>query len=823
MKYLFLLLLPLTLAAGSVTVTPKAGNELNLLLTPEETVTLAFRNTGGEAGSVTGEAVVRDAYGKSRKVPVKITVPADGSVEFPLVSPPVLSGCYQVEYNLAAGDSPLAGSFRFARMNPAGPTKEPAAPFLFGMCSHPERGSRDDIRREALAAGLCGVKIVRSDFAWGVIQRKGPDDRNFGIYDYITDSFAAQGVEMAPIIDYEVAWAVAADAKPKNPNAKNNRLRPDYDKFAAYARLLAEHYRGKIRYFEIWNEPDLTGFANFPAEEYMELQRRAYQAIKEVNPETIVMNGGISSAHTNDSGVIRHNNGLFELLLADGGKSFDLFAYHGHGSLKLYIQGLETLKAKGLITPDKPWGWYSNETGLSSARTSELNQAGVLIQKMLTSMEYGAMGFNWYNLREKEKYQIGHHERHFGILTADFQPKPAYVSYNTAAAYFKGAKFLKRLETPAAVSALLFRHRDGDLLLAHWNSEKERLVSLGGVPEEITAIDLFGNEAKYNSSDLLWMRNGLTPAFLKFKGNPDSVLLGESPVKIPEYLTLSPSEPVKVPFILRNPNNQSGSYRIRIVPPAGLTVTPESAETNIASGETKELLFTFETGDEFRNTLTNPASVKVEFGIGGRSEELTIPVCAKPRKGAPLLVLDETALYVPLVASAPGNEHLYYNGKEDLSAEIYLSCRSYFHLRAVVTDDKHHQPEKGKQMYHGDSIQFAVKTPEQRGFWKIGLAHRNDGTSEAVIWNTPEGGDGERLLSRIQLVTSRDEAAKKTIYEVKIPSAMMGIDRRGTIRFSLMINDNDGELRKGFLAATPGIGTGDDESYFLELPVPELQ
>ena len=64
--------------------------------------------------------------------------------------------------------------------------------------------------------------------------------------------------------------------------------------YADYARFMAETFKGKIKAYEIWNEYT-TGFGNpqnQPPEMYAEMLKRAYTAIKEADPDAIVLCGG---------------------------------------------------------------------------------------------------------------------------------------------------------------------------------------------------------------------------------------------------------------------------------------------------------------------------------------------------------------------------------------------------------------------------------------------------------------------------------------------------------------------------------------------------
>jgi hypothetical protein len=60
-----------------------------------------------------------------------------------------------------------------------------------------------------------------------------------------------------------------------------------------------KHYKGKVKYFEIWNEPN--GFwepklgDQYQADQYIELMKECYTRGKEANPEVIIMSAGIGT------------------------------------------------------------------------------------------------------------------------------------------------------------------------------------------------------------------------------------------------------------------------------------------------------------------------------------------------------------------------------------------------------------------------------------------------------------------------------------------------------------------------------------------------
>ena len=63
-----------------------------------------------------------------------------------------------------------------------------------------------------------------------------------------------------------------------------------------YAMAVCEHFKGRVRYWEIWNEPDQDIYWS-PQDgmtAYSELLRKVYPALKKVDPTCRVLLGGLS-------------------------------------------------------------------------------------------------------------------------------------------------------------------------------------------------------------------------------------------------------------------------------------------------------------------------------------------------------------------------------------------------------------------------------------------------------------------------------------------------------------------------------------------------
>jgi hypothetical protein len=147
-----------------------------------------------------------------------------------------------------------------------------------------------------------------------------------------------------------------------------------------------------------------------------------------------------------------------------------------------------------------------------------------------------------------------------------------------------------------------------------------------------------------------------------------------------------------------------------------------------------------------------------------------------------------------------------WTGPQDLSATVtarYNADRLLLH--AEVTDDVFHQTETLGSVWRGDSFQIGVdpgwsRKPDVSHAVEFGLALTADGP-QVYRWTAPAG-----LMPGATLAVRRD--GNTTVYDASLPWKELGVTSISpprTIGFSLILNDNDGENRQGWLAYGGGI------------------
>ena len=108
----------------------------------------------------------------------------------------------------------------------------------------------------------------------------------------------------------------------------------DFQDFVDYAVAVAERYRDRIQYYQVWNEPNLYpewGDQTVNAEAYTELLCRTYDALKAVDPAIVVITGALGPT------VDLSGRNAYDLLYlqrmyqAGAGRCFDILSVQGYG------------------------------------------------------------------------------------------------------------------------------------------------------------------------------------------------------------------------------------------------------------------------------------------------------------------------------------------------------------------------------------------------------------------------------------------------------------------------------------------------------------
>ena len=139
-----------------------------------------------------------------------------------------------------------------------------------------------------------GVSIIREEIRWTSVEpSKG--DFEWGGIDAKVNKIKSYGIDVLLIIDYGNPWASGSD--------DDRYVPPEADKFEIFKKSygdyvyeIVSHYKGKVKYFEIWNEPDIqsTWRPEPNAKQYTELLKEAYTRAKQADQDCVILSAGLS-------------------------------------------------------------------------------------------------------------------------------------------------------------------------------------------------------------------------------------------------------------------------------------------------------------------------------------------------------------------------------------------------------------------------------------------------------------------------------------------------------------------------------------------------
>lgn len=276
-----------------------------------------------------------------------------------------------------------------------------------GGCAGVSDGTRF-VDREVTLAASTGARVIRFDIPWLFVEPQR------GVFrwrraDYIVAKIRAAHLQLHAILAYSPGWAAPSANEP-----------PSADDFAAFARAVARRYRGRIRYYELWNEPDLPRYWNASEAAYVQdVLLPGYRAIKSADRGARVVLAGPSS--TNGQWL----DGIFRL---GGGSAFDIASYHDYVGDERVLTDARTVK-KILVANGRPGvPIWLGEYGVQEAGLKDVVQAS-LIRAVLTRPAPIAVA-EWYELRDDYPMTCCPPApvelETYGLFTHDYRPKASF-------------------------------------------------------------------------------------------------------------------------------------------------------------------------------------------------------------------------------------------------------------------------------------------------------------------------------------------------------------------------------------------------------------
>ncbi|MBN2640290.1 MAG: hypothetical protein JXR78_01415 [Victivallales bacterium] len=542
------------------------------------------------------------------------------------------------------------------------------------------------------------------------------------------------------------------------------KSREAIEAFAGFCEYVVQKYKGKCYLYKIWNEWDRGGGVSREfrgqgdAASYVRLAAAAYPRMKAVDPSITVIANSVCTGEkffeqTLKEGILNHCDGV----------AFHSYHYRLPGDARKpeayikRIKGIARLLLKYNDGKDFPlyltetgWPNFTKRGGSTDEETADYIARTFLLVKTIPSVK----GLWWYGFQD-DGLNPEHNEDNFGIVRTDLTPKPAFYVMRSIAEIVRKGRFVEKMKSPDdGLVALKFKMPDGRDVLAAWSvvDSVNMSVTLNspGIPKDTLMVFFAGYEPLERDWGMREWTANRNAPFI-----PDAF---QFTVKSRPFIVIGDL-------------------------------------TSISIAQVKRIAFS-----------------DVSAGTGGKPQ---IPA----RVGSSRPVGKNPVKY------ALGNPENYrslsskvYGGSSDIDAGFYVSWeKDALTLCVEVMDNIHEQDEAIDGMWSGDCVQVAFQSFDKKADsqlyseYTLGL---NKGKSlvyrEISQLKQPAG-----LAKNVSLNVKRE--GNKTICMARFPVSELGLPslKDGMIfGFSLLVNDCDKKVRKGYLRWGDGIGSGKDPSAY---------
>ncbi len=333
-------------------------------------------------------------------------------------------------------------------------------------------------------------------FCFQVIQPDGPDQFRWRDSDALLDLAQKNGLDVyvnlathgGPTQQPKWAWSnIPVEGGTWN-HFQGEKL-VDAAKFGAFARAMAEHYKGRIFMYEPYNEPNVKMSAPL----YVPIQEQVYNNLKAVDPRNQIY--GLCGTQDVNGDLFGWVKTCIKLGL---GQYMDGIAIHGyHVPRADYVAEVRriarTLTGKDYPIIDSEAGGSNGAvyTHLMPAMTDDNRPSMTpqgLVEHIANDRVYGAARQSWFNLSVSQSGIFAHS---YDLLEYDGAPSMPLIAYNTFIDFVGTSTTHQVVPVGGNVVCYVFGAKDHSVALL-WAGGDSRQVVVPVTADEVSVLGLAG-------------------------------------------------------------------------------------------------------------------------------------------------------------------------------------------------------------------------------------------------------------------------------------------------------------------------------------------
>ena len=470
--------------------------------------------------ALTGRLVLSEPTGKQATAKVvHLVVPPGGTRKLTVAFPATRNGLHIARFETTWRGHAYERELALAVVSVAKAPQLPvASPF----------GVHSAGLMEMYQTGFKWVRLWDTGDTWNRHERESKGAFDFSKTAAKVDRFREQGFEVLGVLAYTPAWATTRPDEPHYTGAGAPYPPKNLADWRDYCREYMTRFRGRIRHFEVWNEPN-AGFFKGTAAEYVALQKVAYEVSREVGSEIRIVAG---------SGTGDFLSWTEDILSKGAGAYMDILSFHAYttpsspeaANLEGRLRRLHEIAAKHGVGDLPVWNtevgyWSDRRAGVRPATAAEVLARAPegLAPNWLASWPYRPIPEDdaaAFTVRHYYLNVAGGVERLFWyssvtsslpLLCRDSSPRLAALAVAAAAEQLAGMVYWQRVDLGLSRLHLhLWRRGEtvrGVLWYADRGTKGVRFPSLGAG----TILDIWGNPVPVEAKGKLSLEAGRDP------------------------------------------------------------------------------------------------------------------------------------------------------------------------------------------------------------------------------------------------------------------------------------------------------------------------
>jgi len=255
-------------------------------------------------------------------------------------------------------------------------------------------------------AGFGSWRLWDARVAWSDLEPR-PGQWQFQALDAYVELAHERGIEVLLPLGMSPSWASARPEEKSSYGSGATAEPADIQHWRDYVTTMARRYKGRVRHYEIWNEPNLKQFYTGSVATMAQLVREAAIALKDIDPTIVV----VSPSATERGGIAW----LDEYLRRGGAEHVDVIGYHFYvapaepeAMVPLIREIQKVLHRHGVNKPlwNTESGWMipsrqkavlpRGGTGMYSRVLDENDAAAFVARACVLNWAFGVARLYWY-------------------------------------------------------------------------------------------------------------------------------------------------------------------------------------------------------------------------------------------------------------------------------------------------------------------------------------------------------------------------------------------------------------------------------------------